>query len=434
MKVYFLFLLLLNSTMTLAEETKAAPFAFGDFTWAPGSYAPPESKLATRYFIPEIRLDTVYHYSFANPKDNTISGSSEVFRHQELQVTQIGVGGDFNVDNVGFRLMTQFGMYSQTTPRNDPSAERGQWQLADAYRYISEAYGTYHLDVDHGINIQAGIFMSYVGLWSYYNFDNWTYQPSYVSSNTPWFFNGLRVQYFPTDKLKIEPWLINGWQAYGMYNSTPGVGLQVNWRPVEWLSFVTNNYYGADTLNTPGRKRMHTDNSVMARYYNRDAAGLSRAAASLTVDAGCESGGGTDCERSYFLGFMAYNRLWFNHNKYGLTVGGGMINNPGRYLVLVPPINGASAYSGSPDYFTANPGDPYRAWDVQISGDYNPTRNLTFRLEYNHRWASVPYFSGPEGVTPPGGNQGSAGSRVTGWSPDLVKTEDRVTAAMLIRL
>ena len=51
--------------------------------------------------------------------------------------------------------------------------------------------------------MDAGIFVSYVGLFSYYNFDNWTYQPSYVSSNTPWFFNGVRIQYFPTDKLKI---------------------------------------------------------------------------------------------------------------------------------------------------------------------------------------------------------------------------------------
>lgn len=130
-----------------------------DFSWVPGNYSPPSSKLATPYFTPELRLDTTYHYSFANPKDNTISGSSEVFRHQELQATQIGVGGDFMIDDVGFRIMTQFGMYSQTTPRNDPSAERGQWNLDDAYRYISEAYGTYHLDYDKGVNIQAGIFI-----------------------------------------------------------------------------------------------------------------------------------------------------------------------------------------------------------------------------------------------------------------------------------
>jgi len=71
-------------------------------------------------------------------------------------------------------------------------------------RYVSEAYGGYHIDKMHGINVDAGIFMSYIGLASYYQFDNWTYQPSYVSSNTPWFFNGLRIQFFPTKKLKIE--------------------------------------------------------------------------------------------------------------------------------------------------------------------------------------------------------------------------------------
>ena len=35
---------------------------------------------------------------------------------------------------------------------------------------------------------------------------------------------------------------------------------------------------------------------------------------------------------------MVYNRLWFHKDLYGLTIGGGQINNPGRYLVLLPPI------------------------------------------------------------------------------------------------
>jgi len=66
-------------------------------------------------------------------------------------VTQLGVGGNFHYDNVRARLMTQFGLYSQTTPRNDASPARGQWNLADAYRYISEAYGGYHFNALHGI-------------------------------------------------------------------------------------------------------------------------------------------------------------------------------------------------------------------------------------------------------------------------------------------
>ena len=155
----------------LLTTEQSAPFAFADFSWIPGNYGPSESSLATKYFTPELRLDTVYNYSFNHPADDTISGSSEVFRHNELQITQIGIGGDFNYNNVGLRLMTQFGMYSVTTPRNDASPSRGQWSLADAYRYISEAYVSYHINVLNGINIQAGLFMSYVGLWSYYNFD-----------------------------------------------------------------------------------------------------------------------------------------------------------------------------------------------------------------------------------------------------------------------
>jgi hypothetical protein len=377
-------------------------------------------------------MDNVYHYSFARPIDNTISGSSEAFRHGEFQVTQLGVGGDLFYKNVMGRVMTQFGMYSTTTPRNDASPGRGQWQLDNAYRYLSEAYGGYHIDAMHGINVQAGIFMSYIGLWSYYNFDNWTYQPSYVSSNTPWFFNGFRAQFFPSDKLKIEPWIINGWQSYGRFNTPMGVGGQILWRPTGSVSVVGNQYYGKDTFGAPDRIRRHTDDSVMLKYYEHGGALLDKAAASLTVDAGSETGDGVNASTQYFVGFMAYNRFWFHKDRYGFTLGGGAIRNPGRYLVLMPPINGATALSGTP-YFTQSPGDPFQAWDMQVSTDYSPQPFITFRGEFNYRDASVPYFAGHGGVTPPGGNEGPPGSVVANWSPDLVTVERRLTFAMLIK-
>lgn len=81
-----------------------------------------------------------------------------------LAKCSLGFGGDFYYKGVHARLMTQFGMYSQTTPRNDASSARGQWQLDNAYRYLAEAYGGYHINLMAGINIQAGIFMSYVAM------------------------------------------------------------------------------------------------------------------------------------------------------------------------------------------------------------------------------------------------------------------------------
>jgi hypothetical protein len=421
------------------QNQKPAPFSFADFSWLNGNSRIKDVPFDTKFFTPEIRADVDYVYDFRHPKDDTIGGSSEIFRANEFQVTQLGVGGDFHWDNVQARVMTQFGMYSTTTPRNDASPARGQWDLADAYRYVSEAYAGYHLNVMDGINIQAGIFMSYVGLFSYYNFDNWAYQPSYVSSNTPWFFNGMRVQIFPNEHLKIEPWLVNGWQAYGRFNNRPGIGAQILWRPNGRLSILGNQYMlGEDALGVPNRVRYHTDDSLQYKYYQNPSRFLDMAAFSFTGDLGCEHGGGVSCAgdsakgpKQSFVGYMFYNRLWFHKDLYGLTIGGGEINNPGRYLVLLPPINGATAISGTP-YFTENPGDPYKAWDVSATVDYMPSQYVTFRMEYNHRASNVPYFSGPGGITPPGGNTGAPGSVVPGWTPDLRYSENRMTGALMV--
>jgi hypothetical protein len=421
------------------KNEKPAPFSFADFTWLNGNSRIKEVPFDTKFFTPEIRADVDYVYDFHHPQDDTISGSSEIFRANEFQLTDLAVGGDFHWDNVQARLLTQFGMYSQTTPRNDASPARGQWNLADAYRYVSEAYAGYHINALDGINIQAGIFMSYIGLFSYYNFDNWAYQPSYVSSNTPWFFNGMRVQIYASEHLKIEPWLVNGWQSYGRFNHRPGVGGQILWRPNGWFSFVGNQYaLGEDALGIPGRVRYHTDDSIQVKYYQNPSRFMDMAAFSLTGDMGCEHGGGVSCAgdsakgpKQSFLGYMLYNRFWFHKDLYALTLGGGQINNPGRYLVLLPPINGATAASGTP-YFTENPGDPFKAWDVSATADYMPSQYITFRMEYNYRAANVPYFSGSRGVTPPGGNTGAPGSPVPGWFPDLVKSESRITGAMMV--
>ena len=440
------------------KKQKAEPFAFADFTWLNGNSRVKDVPFDTKFFTPEVQADVDYIVDFNHPADDTIGGSSEVFRAYEVQLTQLGVGGDFHYDNVRGRLMTQFGMYSFTTPRNDASPARGQWSLDTAYRYISEAYGGYHFNALHGINVDAGIFMSYVGLFSYYNADNWAYQPSYVSSNTPWFFNGVRVQIFPTEHFKIEPWFVNGWQSYGRFNHRPGIGAQLLWRPNGKFEILGNQYMlGADTLGVAGRIRYHTDDSIEYKYYDNPETFISKAAFSLTGDAGCEHGGdpvaGTavSCDtnsikvvggkrylapKQSFLGFMVYNRLWFHKNLFGFTLGGGKINNPGRYLVLLPPINGATAATAATatPYFTENPGDPYKAWDASATFDYMPSQYITFRWEYDHRAANVPYFSGRGGITPPGGNNGNPAVTVPGWAgPDLVKDENRLDLAILVK-
>jgi hypothetical protein len=445
------------------EETASEPFAFGDFTWLNGNSRQTKAVLDTPYFTPEILLDINYTQSLAHPIDDTVVGSTAMSRDNEFTLAFVGFGGDFHYNNVRARLMTQFGVRSTLVPRNDFSALRGQFDLETDMRYISEAYGGYHFNVLHGINIDAGIFMSYIGLFSYDNFENWMYLASFTSDNTPWFFNGIRTQIFPSDKLKIEPWIINGWQTYGTFNELPGFGAQILWRPTEWSTFISNDYIGWDTQDNPGMTRWHSDNSLEFREYSDDSNhGMPKAAMSFTADIGGMAGDGaksfggqTDfndpnhpahctvakpCDVS-FASWMLYQREWFFDGVLAWTVGGGMMHNPSRYLVLAPTGQASGipqnlslqgiGYIPPTHGYNFDFGTSFDAWDVETGFQYMPNMNITYDVEVNHREASVPYFAGHGGVTSPDGYIQTAVP--PGWRPDLVKADNRIIFAMLVR-
>jgi len=448
------------------------PFAYGDFTWLNGAPRNHDTVLDTKFFTPEVRFDSHFMEDFNQPMDHTIVGATESFRSGEVQIEQASVGGDFHWENVRGRILFMEGLFATTTPRNDASSATGsfggntggvgQWDLQNAYKYVSEAYGGYHFNVQHGLNVDAGIFVSYIGLFSYYNYDNWTYQPSYVSSNTPWFFNGVRIQWFPSNKLKIEPWIINGWQSYAKYNGHVGLGGQLLWEPKEWFKLVANQYgYGEDNLGLPHTQRIHTDDSVLFRLYNNqnNGKGISKVGFTFTGDAGCQYGGGITCHnganKSNFLGWMAYQRIWWDHDLFAITLGGGQMWNPGRYLTLLPPIDGAWAASGSA-YFTESPGQGAAMQDGTITFQYMPKQYITWWAEWGYRHSDIPYFAGRGGVTPPGGNNGlpqyytcnSGASSMTNdlgaattacggpgsvWFPDLRKSETKLSVGVMVK-
>jgi hypothetical protein len=169
---------------------------------------------------------------------------------------------------------------------------------------------------------------------------------------------------------------------------------------------------------------------------------------SLTGDFGFEKGGGvngfkdgnsTQGPAQYFASAMFYNRIWFAHNKLAWTVGGGVMTNPGRYLVLYPtgqdsplpnPTNPTQTEGAFP--FSANPGDKFTGWDCYTNLDLMPNQSLTFRIEFVHRETSVPYFAGSGGVTSPSGY--TTTPLTPDWKPDLVKSENRVIVALLFRI
>lgn len=394
-------------------------------------------------------LDAYYNYNFANPTDNTQTISSTIGRHNEFTLNLASIGIETNYKNIIGRLWLQYGQMASIIQDLDGSVNHGRNTSITNLRYIREAAAGYHFDVLHGLNVEMGIFMSYIGLESYITQENWSYQRSMVCDFTPFYFSGARVQVFPSKKFKTELWLLNGWQTYNSSAKGLGVGNSNYYRPNENLQLVANFYYGKDTQNPDAlgnqsnRIRFHHDNSIVARYFkNPKAKGISQAAFSINSHYGFQqnndAGDIVKPSQNFMIGTSVANRIWFRENKLALTLRGDYLTNQSvvngvnvaPYLAFSPAVSG-----GVPNnYDLALAGnEKLRLFQFSTTFDVMPSDYVTFRLEYGYRNASVPYFTSAGGTTSPSGYVNGPVDG-TPWSAELKKNENRITLAVNFRL
>lgn len=382
-------------------------------------------------------MDVNYGYSLNHPKDDTFTGSASVPRHNEFNINLASVGMEWNYKHVIGRLSLQYGSVLSVVQDQDGSVNKGRNQALQNLRYIREATAGYHFDVLHGINAEAGIFMSYMGLESYLLAENWNYTRSVVCENTPFYFQGMRIQIFTSDRFKIEPWVMNGWQTYGKYNLMPSIGMQVRWIPVEQLSLGANFYLGTDTEQIENRVRFHSDHSIMWRYFQDEKAPfISKMALSLNNHVGFEDGGRdivTHQElagpaHAHMVGSALANRFWFAEDKLAFTIRGEVFSNPSRYLSEYPP----PGYTANPNPLTgqATSTKALQIWGITGTFDVMPTDFFAFRIDASYRNANLPFYAGPGGTTSPSGYQPTP----AGYVPDLVKNQTLIVASANFRL
>ena len=62
------------------------PFAYADWTWLNGNPRNKDVVWDSKFFTPEIRMDVHYVMDLNHPRDDTMGGSTEIFRSNEIQV------------------------------------------------------------------------------------------------------------------------------------------------------------------------------------------------------------------------------------------------------------------------------------------------------------------------------------------------------------
>ncbi|MFT3827527.1 MAG: outer membrane beta-barrel protein [Chitinophagaceae bacterium] len=423
-----------------AQQVKI-PFDGMDLTWINGQNRQKNfplqlaDKNGETILTGTVLLDGYFNYNFARPKDNTQTISAATGRSNEFQINQASIGIESNYKNIIGRLWLQTGSMTHIVQETDGSVTRGRNTGAGNLKFIREAAAGYHFNVKYGLNIEMGIFMSYIGLESYVLQENWSYQRSMVCDFTPFYFQGARAQFFPSKKFKTELWLLNGWQSYNSWSKNIGLGNSNYYRPSENVQIVANFYYGNDThvagsTSLSKVRRFHHDDSFVARYFkNAQSKGISQAAFSINNHYGFQSGEGVKAKDNYMAGTSIAHRVWFNRNKMALTLRGDYITNPGGYLAFYP-----AAPSAQPnDYDKAiASGKNLKMGQFTATWDIMPNDHVTLRFEYAHRNANVPYFAGPDGTTSQTGFTSDPVDPT--WLPDLRKTENRAIVSVNFRL
>jgi hypothetical protein len=457
MKKLLLKALMFCSLMAFSQKDSLqlkAPFEGMDLSWINGQNRQKQFPLVLKNNDETILtgvayLDTYYNYNLANPVDNTQTISSTIGRHNEFTLNLASIGIETNYKNIIGRLWLQYGQMGSIIQDADASVNRGRNTSINNLKYIREAAAGYHFDVMHGLNIEMGIFMSYIGLESYITQENCIYQRRMVCDFTPFYFSGLRIQAFPSTKFKTELWILNGWQTYNSSSDGLGVGSSNYYRPNENLQLTANFYYGKDTQNPDefgnqsNRKRFHHDNSVVARYFkSKNSKGISQAAFSINSHYGFQSNNKSNdivkASENFMYGTSIANRIWFKQNKLALTLRGDYLTNQSvvngvntaPYLAFSPAISG-SVPNGF-ETAIAN-GEKLKLFQFTTTFDIMPNDFVTFRFEYGYRNSSIPYFTTSSGTTSPSGyTNGPTGSLP--WGADLQKNEHRITLAVNFRL
>ena len=457
MKKYILKALMFYSLTAFSQNDTLnvkTPFDGMDLTWINGQNRQKQFPLVLKNNNETILtgvayLDTYYNYNLANPIDNTQTISSTIGRHNEFTLNLASIGIETNYKNIIGRLWLQYGQMGSIIQDADGSVNHGRNTNINNLKYIREAAAGYHFDKWHGINVEMGIFMSYIGLESYITQENWSYQRSMVCDFTPFYFSGARLQVYPTAKYKTELWLLNGWQTYNSSSNGIGFGNSNYYRPNENLQLVANFYYGKDTQNPDefgnqsNRKRFHHDNSIVARYFNsKNAKGISQAAISINSHYGFQSNNDSNdvvkASENFMYGTSIANRIWFKQNKLALTLRGDYLTNQS----VVNGVNTAPYLAFSPAITSTTPNafetaiannEKLKLFQFTTTFDIMPNDFVTFRLEYGYRNSSIPYFTTSSGTTSPSGYiNGPTGSLP--WAANLQKNEHRLTLAVNFRL
>ena len=226
-----------------STTTTAPPAAPAATTAAPTAAAAADTAAADPK--PEFfgYVGVYYGYDFNNPA--SLTRPSFIYSenlHNQIAVNLALLGARYTGERVRGTFAIQTGTYPDANYAAEPTI----------FKNIYEAWGGVKLA--KYLWLDAGIFLSHIGLEGPISRDDLTLTRSIMADNSPYYEAGAKLTYDRGRKWLFSLLTINGWQVIRDRNQNEAVGTQVQFRPsAKWLlnssTFVGEGHNVPDSVD-----------------------------------------------------------------------------------------------------------------------------------------------------------------------------------------
>lgn len=193
-----------------------------------------------------VAIDTYYEYNFNDPVGRVNLLRAYDVLSNEFSLNQADIILEHAPDvsesrRWGARLDLQFGQATDTLQGNPANEPRPQ-----IYRNIFQAYGSYVLPFDKGVQADFGKWSSSLGIEGNYTKDQINYSRSYWFYFLPFYHMGLRTSIPVGNRFSVNYWVVNGTNQVEATNGFKDELWGFTTKPAKSLTWTFNYYLGQE--------------------------------------------------------------------------------------------------------------------------------------------------------------------------------------------
>jgi len=201
---------------------------------------------STKTFKVSTYIDMYYSYDFSNPMNFEKPDFNYNYKkHNQLNVNLAFVKLGYQSSRMRSNLALMTGNYAMYNLSAEPNWAKPLLEANLGYKPFKQQY----------IWVDAGLMPSHIGFESAVGSDCWNLTRSILAENSPYYETGIKLSYTnKKEDLYFAFHVLNGWQKIAVTNwdDKPSVGVQLTYKPSQYLTLNYSNFIGrinSDTLD-----------------------------------------------------------------------------------------------------------------------------------------------------------------------------------------